>query len=188
MSFRERIMTFTGNGPAVANTALRQTLFPNGARPGLPAELWSKWDRWIEICLSGRISTLAATPGTLTFDVLFEGAQVWSGGAITLNVNAKVNVNWQLLIRLRAASLGTGIAATLVGSGHWKSEALVGSPVATAGGVGEALLPFNATPGVAGPGWDSELTQRVEAAATWQTANVANSIQAHDGYVDICSS
>lgn len=188
MSFRERICTFLGDGPTVANNATRQTLFPNGLRPSLPFVLWIDPDKDIEIFMAGRISTLAAGGGTITFDALFEGAQVWSSGAIPLNATAKTNVGWWLHLMLSARALGTGTNAKLIGSGSFKSEALVGSPAVTAGGVGEAMLPFNTPPGVQGAGWDSELTQRLEIASTFSVANAAYSITPHQGWVEICSS
>jgi hypothetical protein len=57
------------------------------------------------------------------------------------------------------------------------SEAVIGSPLPTVGGIGELLIPVGAP--TVGTGFDSTAAQTVDLFGTWSVANAANSIQVH---------
>lgn len=108
----------------------------------------------IRIKASGRISCVVTTPGTARYDVRLGGTVVFDSQAISLNTTAKTNVGWWLEILLTCRAIGSGTSANLMGQGIWQSEAVIGSPVVTAGGNGSVMIPYNAAPAVGG-GFDS---------------------------------
>lgn len=129
---------------------------------------------WWRIAANGRISTLAATPGTLTFDVTIGGIVVFNSGAISLNTTAQTNATWRLTLDLQVRSIGSGTLATIIGIGEFRSAAVVGSP---AGAANAAVLP--ATAPAVGGGFDSMSAALVDLRAAWSVASASNSITAH---------
>ena len=65
----------------------------------------------IKSTLRGRISTLTAAPGTLTFDMRLGAVVISALGAINLNVTAQTNATWELEIIATIRALGAGTAA-----------------------------------------------------------------------------
>ena len=127
---------------------------------------------------SGRISNIVTTPGTLTLDVRLGSIVVFNGGAMALNIVAKTNVTWDLVIEMICRAVGSGTSANLLGTGKWGSESVIGSPLPSVGGAGSLLLPASA-PAV-GNGFDSTAAQALNLFATWSVANAGNSIQLHN--------
>jgi hypothetical protein len=96
---------------------------------------------------------------------------------MALNIVAKTNVPWILEWIMTCRAIGSGTTSNLMHQGAWTSEAVIGSPLPSAGGAGTHLLP-NAAPAV-GTGFDSTAAQTVDLFGTWSVANAANSIQVH---------
>lgn len=61
--------------------------------------------------------------------------------------------------------------------GEWRSESVIASPAAGAGGIG--VLPLPASAPAVGTGFDSTAAQTVDLQAQWSVANAGNSIQVH---------
>jgi hypothetical protein len=75
--------------------------------------------------------------------------------AMPLNIVAKTNVAWWLEVILTCRSVGSGTSATLMGQGHWFSEASILTALpATGPGPGGQSVPYNTAP-VVGTGFDS---------------------------------
>jgi hypothetical protein len=90
---------------------------------------------------------VVTTPGTARFDVRMGPSGtiiVFDTGALNLNVVAKTTVPWLLEIWLTCRAVGTGTATNFLGIANFQSEAVVGSPVNTAGGNGSLLAPVGA--------------------------------------------
>jgi hypothetical protein len=175
-SWQTSLIAATASGTALANSAAATSLLPAQAKFTLWQNFFERVGQKIRILAAGQISTLATTPGTLTLDVRFGSTVVVNGGAMTLNANAQVNVNWLLELEITCRAIGA--TANLIGQGRFQSHAVIGSAAPTAGGAGAHLLPYNTAP-VVGNNFDATAQQQVDLFGTWQTANAANSIQLH---------
>lgn len=151
-SFQETLVSGQVAGTAKTATAAASILDVNSVIT-LPAQYW-QIGRTLRIKASGLVSCVVTTPGTARFDVRLGATVVFDSQAINLNIVAKTNVHWNLEINLVCRSIGSGTAATLAGQGWWMSEAVVGSPLPTAGGSGMVMIPYNAAT-VVGPGFNS---------------------------------
>lgn len=175
------------DGAAVTNTVTATSLIggtgtgASHAKVTLPANFFAVGTR-LRITAQGRISTVVTTPGTLTLDVRFGAVIVANGGAMSLNIVAKTNVPWWLQWDLTCRAIGSGTTTNLMHQGKWISEAVIGAPIPTVGGVGTLLIPV-VTPAV-GTGFDGTAAQTIDLFGTWSVANAANSIQLHQYLVE----
>jgi len=136
--------------------AARASATPVQARKVLAPNFFRYVGQQLRLRATGRISNVVTTPGTARFDLAFGSSVVFDGGAVPLNVVAKTNVNWILDVLLTLKTIGS--SATLLGQGVWISEAVVGSPLPSAGGSGVITLPYNTAP-VVGASFDSGASQ-----------------------------
>lgn len=157
VAYQEVLMAHRGDGTALTAAATASLLQGSTATRALytfPANFFEV-NKCIKINASGRISCVVTTPGTARFDVQLGGVTVWDSLAINLNIVAKTNVHWMLEVVLFCQASGNGTTATLFpGNCSFTSEAVVGSPLPTAGGSGSVLLPYNTAP-VVGAGFNS---------------------------------
>lgn len=179
MDWPETLLTIGEDGPALVNSTTPTSLLPDSAKGQAIENRFGKFvGKTLLLDASGRISTVVTTPGTLTLELMLGSVVAWTSGAMALNVVAQTNVNWRLNAELVYRILGTGTVAKLLGQGHFKSHAVIGSPAPTAGGAGTHLLPFNTAP-VVGTGFDNSAGHLLDIRATWSVANAANSITMH---------
>jgi hypothetical protein len=170
-----------GDGAALTNTTTATSILPGSARYTLLPNTIDFIGKKFRLTAMGRISTLATSPGTLTFSFRLgptANIAAATSPAFALNVNAKTNVIWWLDWTFTARTLGSGTGATLMHGGMWTSEAVIGSPLPSAGGAGSLMIPASA-PAV-GTGFDSSVANVADLFAQWSVANAANSIQLHD--------
>lgn len=153
--FVETIIEAQSDGTALT-AAARATATPSHARKVLQPNFFRFVGQQARLRATGRISCAVTTPGTARFDLSFGGTVVWDSLAIPLNIVAKSNVHWILDVLLTLRAVGS--AANLIGQGEWKSEAVIGSPLPSAGGSGVILLPYNTAP-VVGANFDSGAQQ-----------------------------
>lgn len=141
-SWVETLVANTADGPTLT-AAAAATCLPAPAKITLPNNYFITPGRALRIIAQGRISCVVTTPGTARYDVRLGGTVVFDTGALNLNVVAKVNLPWWLDIVMMARTVGAGPPATVnfFGFGTFQSEAVVGSPLNTAGGNGSLLAP-----------------------------------------------
>lgn len=181
-TWMESVVTQSADGAALANSTTPTSILHATGIWTLPAGFFSYVGKTIRIKASGRISTVVTTPGTLTLDVrlgtIASPIVVFNGGAMNLNTTAQTNATWDFEAELACRSLGSGTAATILGTAKFASRALIGSAAVAAGYAGAALLPDTAP--AAGTGFDSTITNVLNFFATWSVANASNSIQCHN--------
>lgn len=174
----EAIGWASADGPALSNTVTPTSILLPQGKAVLPANFFDKPGKSLRLMAAGRMSTVVTTPGTLTLDVRMGSSIIaFNGGAMNLNVTAQTNAAWWLEVLLTCRTTGSGVLATVIGTGIFTSRGLIGSPALAAGYAPGALLPDTAP--VVGSGFDSTTTQTVDLFATWSIANAANSIQVH---------
>jgi hypothetical protein len=162
------ILSTYSDGPTLT-AAAAASLLPTYAPTTVPAGYFQIGRVW-RLTATGRISCVVTTPGTARFDVRLGAVTVFDTLAIPLNIVAKTNVTWNLDVLLTCRSAGTGVLATLFGSGRWLSEANINTAVpATGPGPGGCLVPFNTAP-VVGAGFDSTIANALDVRFTQTVA------------------
>jgi hypothetical protein len=167
------------DGPTLT-TAAAASCIPVASRLILPNNYWTIGKQWC-VRLHGRISNVVTAPGTARFDFRTgpSGTIVaWDSGALNLNVVAKTTVPWFLDLLLTCRSVGNGTQTTLFGVGEFRSEAVVGSPVNTAGGNGALLCPVGAP--VVGTGFDNTAANAVDFFFTQTVATGSLTVHSYD--------
>ena len=180
-TWQETLITGQGDGTALTNTVTATSIIPAAAKLLLPANYFAIGKKF-RIKSAGRISTLTAAPGTLTFEVRIGGVVAFTSGAMALNVTAMTNATWEIDIDLSCRAIGAGTGTTLMGTGRYVSRTVIGSGAAGSTGVGVLTLPDTAP--VVGAGFDATVTNALDLFATWSVANAANSIQTHQYSVE----
>lgn len=184
--FRERILEVAEDGTALTNTTTATSILPASRKvAALGIGYFDRIGRALQFLFSGRISTVATTPGTLTLELRLGSTAIFSSGAMSLNTTAQTNVHWLLEGELICRAIGASTSTTFMPKGcRFTSHAVIGSPAPTAGGAGTHLLPYNSAPAV-GSGVDNSAVQAIDLFATWSVANASNSLQLHAGHIDL---
>ena len=149
------------DGPTLTAAAAASCI-PVASRLILPNNYWTVGKQW-KIKLQGRISCAVTTPGAARFDLRTgpSGTIIaFDSGALGLNIVAKVTVPFDLEIDLTCRAVGTGTTTTLFGIGVFRSEAVVGAMLPSAGGNGALICPVG-TPAV-GTGFDNTAANAVD--------------------------
>jgi hypothetical protein len=148
------------DGPTLT-TAARASCIPTNSKFTLPNNYWELGKQW-RLRAYGRISCAVTTPGTARFDLSIGGVVAFDTLAMNLNTVSKVNVHWALDVLLTCRAIGNGVLTTLFGQGTWESEAVIASPVPTAGGSGQFLVPYNTAPVIPVSGFDNTTANIVD--------------------------
>lgn len=168
----------TGDGPTLSASVTPTSILQTSAKGVLPPGFFRNPGKELMITATGRISVLNPTPGTFTFDVRLGPTSTiiaFNGGACALNTAAaKVNVTWWLDILMTCRAIGSGTAATILGTGRFESEGVNGAAV----GAAETMLLPASAPAV-GTGFDSTVANQVDMFGTFSVNNAANSITVH---------
>lgn len=166
-SWKQALFCQGVDGTALTNTTTPGSVLAGESKITIPSGLLLPRTK-LRVFASGRLSTAASTPGTLTFDFRLGAVIAFNGGASpTLAVSAS-NLTWRLEMELICRSIGNGTSATLIGTGVLHSAALsAATPI--------QLLPAS-SPAV-GTGFDSTAGQIADLFATFSVANAANSIR-----------
>lgn len=178
IGYRKGLVNIKGDGPTLVAAASASCL-PQAAKIGLPSNFFDTINQMLLIELWGRLSCAVTTPGTARFDVRLGGTVIFDGLAVPLNIVAKNNVGFHLKLALTLREIGA--AAAFHGQGLFVSEAVIGSPLPSAGGSGAILLPFNTAP-VLGTTFDSSAAQGFDMNFTQNVAT--GSMTVHQAVVE----
>jgi hypothetical protein len=144
-TWQETLVIGTTDGPTLT-AAARASCIPVANRIVLP-NLYFYVGKALRVFVGGRISCAVTTPGTARFDICLGSAGttiVFDTGAINLNVVAKTTVPFYLDVMLVCRAVGTGTTTTFFPMATFQSEAIVGSPLPTAGGNSGLCVPVGA--------------------------------------------
>lgn len=178
----ETIVCGSTDGPTLV-AAARASCIPTANRAVLPNSLFYI-GRAIRFLMGGRISCAAVTPGTARFDIDMGAAGttiVYDTLALNLNVTAKVTVPWIFDVTLVCRAVGNGALTTFFPTAYFASEAVVGSPLPSAGGSGLLIVPTG-TPAV-GAGMDNTAASALDAFFTQTVAT--GSLTVHNYIVQL---
>ncbi len=180
LGYAATLIAAQSDGAALTNTITGASILPAAAKYTVGANTLQNIGQMLRLTAAGRVSTVVTTPGTLTFEFRLGPTSniiAATGPAFALNTVAKVNVTWYLEWLFTLRSIGGATSATLMHSGIWTSEAVIGAPVPSAGGSSSLMIPASA-PAV-GTGFDSTVANVADLQAKWSIASVSNSIQLH---------
>lgn len=169
--FQQTLVVAHGDGAALTNTVTETSIIPSQAKYNLPPNFLDWSGKTLRIRAAGRISNAASATLLLK---LKGGANILAASqAFALNATAKTNVTWILEWSFTLRAEGT--AATLMNTGTFSSEAVIG--VGTNTFMGAQAIPASSP--VVGATFDATVSQLLDFTATWGAASASNSIQVH---------
>lgn len=181
-TWQETLVVGVTDGPTLT-AAARASCIPVASRIVLPNSYFYV-GRILKIMMSGRISCVVTTPGTMRLDICLGSAGttvVFDTLALNLNVVAKTTVPWYFEAKLVCRTVGNGTGTTLFPMGAYvTSEALVGSALPSAGSNSSLLVPVG-TPAV-GAGFDNTAASALDVFFTQTVAT--GSFTVHNYQVD----
>jgi hypothetical protein len=166
--FLESFVSAGEDGSALSNTTTPTSIIPVARKITLPSGFFSRVGRQLVVRAAGRISTAAATPGTLTMSMRLGATTVFDGGASGTLVTSATNLSWLLELVLTCRLIGS--SATLLGVGRLQTAALSAT-------VPVMLLPASAP--AAGTAFDATQSHTLDLFAAWSAASSSNSITCH---------
>ena len=179
---QQTIVMSATDGPT-ATAAARASCIPTANRIVLPNNFFYI-GRAMKVLMSGRISCAVTTPGTARYDICMGSAGttvVYDTLAMNLNIVAKTTVPWFFECLLVCRAVGATTTTTFFPRGQWTSEALIASPVNTAGGNGSLLVPVGA-PAV-GAGMDNTAASALDVFFTQTVATGSHTV--HNYQIDV---
>lgn len=171
--FLESFVSSGEDGSALTNTTTATSIIPAARKITLPSGFFDRVGKRLHIEAAGRISTAAATPGTLTLDIRLGSTVVFNGGASGTLATSASNLTWKIEMDLVCRAIGT--SATVLGTGKLFCAGLSATTPMM-------LLPTSA-PAV-GNTFDSTASQTLDLFATWSVASASNSITCHQFIVE----
>jgi hypothetical protein len=150
-------------GNSLTNTAATATsIIAPAAKFTIPANFFYIGSV-LRVTMTGQLSNVVTTPGTLTLDFMFGAVIVFTTGAMQMSTTAHTTLPfwWDVLLTCRA--IGASTSANLMGQSkiHGQMMLTSGADITTHG----TLLAPNTTPAV-GTGFDSTLAQVTDVKAT----------------------
>lgn len=150
------------SGASLTNSTTATSIIPAARKISIPVPYYDDNGDWVEIYAAGKLSTAAATPGTLTFDVRHGATVVFTGGASPTLTTSASNVTWQLFLYLQCRTIGT--SAVVRGIGHWLCT----------GGISGGIQMLPASSPVDGTAFDATASQALDLFATFSVASASN--------------
>lgn len=178
LSWGERLVVSQVDGPTLT-TAAAASCIPPASKFTLDPNFFDVIGKKLIIEAWGRISCAVTTPGTARYDIRFNGGAtpIMDSLAMNLNIVAKTNVGWHLLIEATCRAIGT--TGNLHWQGFWESEAVIGSPLPTVGGSGKILLPVATAPTLS-TNFDTTIAQQVDMFFTQTVATGSQTCHQYD--------
>ena len=141
------------DGPTLTAAAAASCV-PTYVPTTLPAGYWQIGRIW-RVTITGRVSVVVTTPGTLRWDIRLGGVVAADTLAVLGNIVAKTNVNFWLTGLLTCRAVGSGTSANLMNQWQLTTEAIINTAAPTTGPGGGYALPWNTAP-VVGTGFNSQ--------------------------------
>lgn len=175
-AYTQTLVSSQAAGSSLSGSTSATSLLSGQAKYTLPANFIDVPGKAFRIRAAGRISTVVTTPGTMTLDIRFNSTPiiVSTSQAFALNIVAKSSVAWFLDLDLIVRAVGASTSATIMGMGTWSSEAVIGAPLPSVGGIGTHS--WQASSPAVGSGFSSTVANVVDLFGTWSVNSGSNSI------------
>ena len=131
----------------------------------------------LNVRLTGALSNIVTSPGTITFQFMLGAVIAWTSGAINFSTTAHTTLPFWLDLELTCQQEGAGTQAKLAGQGFITSQCVANTAVAdsVANTLPTLLLP-NTNPAL-GTGFDATATQKVDIFAGFSVSNAGNGVR-----------
>jgi hypothetical protein len=175
-SWQSALITLQAAGPAYSNSTSQTSILNGQAKFTIPAEFLQFVGQKLRVVAAGIISTASSSPGTFSWFTVFGSISAYAGGASGTLATSASNLPWRLQIDLTVRTVGSGTAATVEGSGEFKSAGL------------SAATPIQllASPGPL-TGFDSTVANVFDLQGAWSATSSSNSITCEDYELISCN-
>jgi hypothetical protein len=147
MTYYETLIEAQVDGAAVT-AASATSLLAAASKRTIPPNYFYRVGQKLRVRASGKISSVATTPGTARFDIRMGGNVIFDGLAVLLDtVGTYTDKGWFLDIDLTLRAIGS--AGNFMGIGGWTSTNVKGVGTMPLGTL-VAVLPWNTAPAVGG--------------------------------------
>lgn len=180
-TWQETLVTAQVAGTLFNTYTTAKTVLPVGCLVTLPANWWYI-GRSIRITVSGGISNIVTTPGTITLQINHGSTAVLTTGAIQLNATAHTVLPFWLQAILTCRAVGS--SANLMGQGiiHGIMPTVTAGQVDGVNSMTTLLAP--ATAPAVGSNFDSTAAQTLDFFAGFSISNAGNGIQVQQYLVE----
>lgn len=139
------------------------------------------------VTVSGGISNIVTTPGTIVFQIMMGSVVAWSSGNIQLNATAHTTLPFRLIVDLTVQLVNTtvgGAIAKVVGVGVLTGVMFTKTAGQTDGANTESVIMVPVTAPALGTAFDSTITQTLDFWAGFSISAGGNGIQIWQYRVD----
>lgn len=158
-------------------TAAKSVINPD-ALWGMPAN-YLEPGKQIVARVSGALSNIVTTPGTINFQLKIGGVAVFDTGAMQLNATAHTLLPFYLEMLMTCRSIGSGTAATMIGLAQASGKMFTATAGQTDSAQDMPTLLAPATAPAPGTGFDSTVAAIIDLWAGFSISNAGNGIQIH---------
>ncbi len=152
-----------------SNSTAPTSILPAPAKYTFAPNYFSQIGRMLRLTITGQISNVVTTPGTLTLTVNLGPTSniiVFNGGAMQMSTTAHTTFpfTWEVWLTLRA--VGSGTSANIMGQSRATGQMMSATAVADSTTSHGVLLAPNSTPAV-GTGFDSTVQNILDVIGTF---------------------
>jgi hypothetical protein len=134
----------------------------------------------LRVRVSGAVSNIVTTPGTITFQVMLGSVVAWTSGAVQLNATAHTTLPFRLDIDLTCQLTNTtvgGAVAKLFGTGLLNGVMFTKTAAQTDGANTETSIMVPVSAPALGTAFDSTVSQILDFWAGFSISNAGNGIR-----------
>lgn len=134
--------------------------------------------------VTGSISNIVTTPGTITLQINMGAIAAWSSGALQLNAIAHTTLPFELDVIWTVRAIGNATSANVIGQGTVRGIMFTNTAgqVDSVNGIPTLVVP--ATAPAVGTGFDSTIAQTLDFFAGFSISNIGNQIQVQQYLVE----
>ena len=150
------------------------------ARLTLPPNYFQNIGQRLRFDVTGGLSSLTVTPGTITFQIMMGPTSniiVFTSGAVQMQATAGTTIPFRFTAWLTLTSVGATTAAAFMGQSEVVSQQLTKTAAQTTDAQADPILMAPETAPTIGTGFDSTAAVVVDFWAGFSISNAANGIQ-----------
>lgn len=175
--WQQTLMVQQGAGTLLNTYTTAKSVINTESLRTLPSGFFDTVGKQVRMTVTGDISTLVTTPGTITFQLMLGSVIAWTSGAIQLNATAHTTKPFWLDVLLTCHVVGSGTTAKLHGSGILGGIMFTNTAGQADGANTMTIMNVPTTLAADGTGFDSTQAQTVDFWAGFSISNAANGIQ-----------
>lgn len=163
-AWTQGLATQTTAGTLLATFTTAKTVINQEALMPIGANTLKVGDAYT-VTVSGGMSNIVTTPGTVTFQIMMGTIVAWTSGAIQLNATAHTTLPFRLVVDLTVQLVNTtvgGVIAKLVGIGTLTGVMFTKTAAQVDGANSETVITVPVTAPALGTAFDSTIGQTLD--------------------------